>query len=190
MLCLRMTDSLPILLVLAIGAAAYFAFEWRRSAAAKAAGDRDVAEARTRLEQMAALRTERDAALAEAKQFSMDLAAERSANAARAVSFSEKEAALVQLRDEVEKSFLALAAQALDANQQRFLAIANETFEKHRNAAQGGVKEVLAPVKEAFVKLSGSVDALEKARLQDKSALGEQMRQIGESLRDTRDVTG
>jgi DNA recombination protein RmuC len=185
-----MTDSLPLLFVLALAAAGYFAFEWRRTAAAKASGDRDVAEARTRLEQLETLRAERDAALSETKQYSVELAAERSANAARAVSFAEKEAALVQLRDEVEKSFLALAAQALDANQQRFLAMANETFEKHRNAAQGGVKEVLAPVKEAFAKLSGSVDALEKARLQDKSALGEQMRQIGQSLRDTRDVTG
>src|SRR5262245_40968084 len=119
-----MTDSLPLLLALAIGAAALCAYQWRRTAAAKAAGDRDVAEARARREQLSSLRAERDVALAESKQISMELAAERSAHEARAVSFAEKEAALVQLRDEVEKSFVALAAQALDANQQRFLAMA------------------------------------------------------------------
>src|SRR5215470_2875823 len=160
-----MTDSLILLLILALAAAGYCAFGWRRTAAAKAAGDRDVAEARTRLEQLDTLRAERDQALSEAKQVAIELAAERSAGAARALSFTEKEAALMQLRDEVQNSFIALAAQALDANQARFLAMANETLEKHRSAAQTSVKEVVAPVKDAFVKLSTSVDALEKARL-------------------------
>src|SRR5215470_4994163 len=86
-----MTDSLILLLALAITAAGYCAFGWRRTAAAKAAGDRDVAEARTRLEQLDTLRAERDQALSEAKQVAIELAAERSAGAARALSFTEKE---------------------------------------------------------------------------------------------------
>ena len=36
-----------------------------------------------------------------------------------------------------------MAAKALEASQTNFMTLANETFEKHKQAAQGGVKEVL-----------------------------------------------
>jgi DNA recombination protein RmuC len=48
----------------------------------------------------------------------------------------------------------------------------------------------LAPAQEALAKLAGSVEALEKSRMQDKSALGEQMRAIGETLAKTQTETG
>jgi DNA recombination protein RmuC len=161
-----MTESLPIILFLAAlaatGAALWFA---QRSAGVEP------------------IRAERDRALAElaaarleTTRLASELAAERAAAGARGES--------------EEQRFLALAAKALDASQRNFMTLANETFEKHKQAAQGGVKEVLTPAQEALTKLSAQVEALEKSRTEDKSTLHEQMRAIGETLRETQGVTG
>jgi DNA recombination protein RmuC len=179
-----MTESLLIVLLVAAAAlAAWFAFR-----AAKA--QESAVAAKARLEGVDLIRAERDRAVsdletlrAEHGRIAAELAAERGAAGARAAALEENAKAL-------EKHFTALAAQALDANQQRFLAAANETFEKHKQAAQGGVKEVLAPAQEALAKLAGQVEALEKSRTEDKSALGEQMRMIGETLARTQTETG
>jgi len=106
---------------------------------------------------------------------------------------AELAAALAQRNERLESEearFADIAAKALQATQQSFMALANETFEKHKQAAQGGVKEVLAPAQEALTKLASSVDALDKARLQDKSAMGEQVRQIIDAVGTTNKTTG
>lgn len=139
-----------------------------------------------RLEQLDATATERDALREEVLALSGELAGARAGLEAAA----ERVHGVDQLRGELEKAFEALAVQALDGSQQRFLSLANETFAKHQLSAQGSVKEVLAPVNEAFQRLAGSVEALEKQRLADRSTLGEQMRQIGEAMRETQTVTG
>jgi DNA recombination protein RmuC len=157
-----MTESLLLLLaVAAVGAAAWFAY---RSAGVDP------------------IRAERDRLRAEVegvRKENVELAAQLAAARAQKAERSESE----------EARFLALAAQALDASQQRFMALANETFEKHKQAAQGGVKEVLAPAQEQLAKLATSVEALDKARLQDKSAMGEQVRQIVDAVGTTNKTT-
>lgn len=160
-----MTESLPIFLVLlslaAGGAALWFAVRSAGVEPIRAERDRAVAE-------LATLRQENT-------RLSADLAAAKASTDGR----TESE----------EARFLQVAAKALEATQANFLALANETFEKHKQAAQGGVKEVLAPAQEALAKLAGSVDALEKARLQDKSAMGEQVRQIVDAVGSTNKTT-
>ena len=157
-----MTESLLLLLALgAIGAAAWFAYRSAGVDPIRVERDRAMAE-------LAVLRSENARLLA-------DLAAERAASAGR----TESE----------EARFLALAGQVLDASQQRFMTLAKETFEKHSQAAAGGVKEVLAPTQEQLAKLASSVDALDKARLQDKSAMGEQVRQIMDAVGSTNKTT-
>lgn len=185
--------SEPVLLALFIAATALAA--WFAYRAAKA-GEAAIA-AKARLEGVDLLRAEhdravaeRDAARAEAGKMSSELAAERATSAARAEEARKREQALIDMKAEVEKTFQVLAAQALDANQQRFLAIANEAFEKHKAAAQTGVKDVVTPAQEALLKLAGQVEALEKSRTQDKSALNEQMRNIADTLKETQNVTG
>jgi DNA recombination protein RmuC len=175
------------ILLLGLSAAATLAAAWFAYRAARA--DKEAATAKARNEgldlvtaQYSQAAAERDAAREKASRLEAELAGVRAAAAERALLAEENAKAL-------EKHFAALAASALDANQQRFLSLANETFEKHRTAAQGGVKEVLAPVQEAFAKLSGSVEALEKARLADKSAMGEQARQIMEAVGATNKTT-
>ncbi len=164
-----MIESLLILLALAgIGAAAFFA--WRAMTAQSLAGGAEL------------IKSERDRALAELKGLREEntrLTAELAATQAQKAERSESE----------EARFLALAAKALEASQQNFMSLANETFEKHKLAAAGGVKEVLAPAQEALTKLATSVDALDKARLQDKSAMTEQVRQIVDAVGSTNKTT-
>jgi DNA recombination protein RmuC len=157
-----MTESLLLLWALAAsGAAAWFVY--------RAAGVEPIRAERDRLHGEAeALRKE-----------NVDLAARLAAAQAAKAERSESE----------EARFLALAAQALDASQKRFMALANETFEKHKSAAAGGVKEVLAPAQEQLAKLAQSVEALDKARLQDKSAINEQVRQIVDAVGTTNKTT-
>ncbi|MGE0743085.1 MAG: DNA recombination protein RmuC [Hyphomonadaceae bacterium] len=157
-----MTESLLLVLALAaIGAAAWFAYRSAGVEPIRAERDRAVSE-------LAALRAENAKLMA-------DLAAEKGASAGR----SESE----------EARFLALAAKALEASQNNFMTLAKETFEKHSQVAAGGVKEVLAPTQEHLAKLAQSVEALDKARLQDKSAMGEQVRQIIDAVGSTNKTT-
>lgn len=157
-----MTESLLLLWALAASAAAAW-FVYR------AAGVEPIRAERDRL------RGEADALRKENVDLAARLAAAQAAKAER----SESE----------EARFLALAAQALDASQRRFMALANETFEKHKSAAAGGVKEVLAPAQEQLAKLAQSVEALDKARLEDKSAINEQVRQIVDAVGTTNKTT-
>ncbi len=185
------------LLVLVLGIAAYF---WREAARLRDINTeltRDGAQARARLEASAVMERERDearlAALAaqnEAAASRETLAALRAGEAARTEAAAERERALLAMKAEFEKNFASLASDALSRNEQRFLALANETFEKHQAAAQGQVKEVVKPVEETFTRLAESVAALDKARSEDKAALNEQMRAVAESIKESQGTTG
>ena len=187
---------LIVLLLLAAGAA-YAAWEWRRAADGKARAEQELAAAKAKLEQVESYRAERDAAVAardgavaEAARVGAALAAEKGGGDARVAAAEEREKALIAMKAEVEKSFLALAQQALSANEQRFMNLANETFEKHQTAAAGGMKEMVTPVTEQFARLTETIAQLDKARTEDKSALFEQMRQVSDTLTQTQMTTG
>ena len=157
-----MTESLLLVLALAaIGAAAWFAYRSAGVDPIRAERDRAVRE-------LATLRLEN-------VRLASDLAAAQAQRAER----SESE----------EARFADIAAKALQATQQTFMALANETFERHKQAAQGGVKEVLAPAQEQLAKLATSVEALDKARLADKSVISEQVRQVVEAVGSTNKTT-
>ncbi len=157
-----MTESLLLVLALAaIGAAAWFAY---RSAGVDP------------------IRAERDRAVNE-------LATLRKENVRLAADLAAAQAQRAERSESEEARFADIAAKALQATQQSFMALANETFEKHKQAAQGGVREALAPAQEQLAKLATSVEALDKARLQDKSVISEQVRQVVEAVGSTNKTT-
>jgi DNA recombination protein RmuC len=188
-----MTEISWIFLFIAFAALGAAVWAWLKASTAEA----ELSAARARLEALVQMQADRDAAfaardsaLAESARLALALSAAESAAAVRAKAAEEREKAIVEMRVEFERTFAALAARALADNEQRFITLANETFEKHKEAASGGVKEVLAPVQEAFGRLAETVGALDKSRVEDKAALGEQMRQIGEALKETQGVAG
>ncbi len=128
------------------------------------------------------IRAERDRAVAELTTLRADNTRLSSELAAAQASKSERS-------DSEEARFLQVAQKALESSQATFMALANETFEKHKVAATGGMKEVLTPAQEALSKLAMSVEALEKARLQDKSAINEQVRQMVDAVGTTNKTT-
>src|SRR5262249_11165978 len=124
------------------------------------------------------IKAERDRALAEIKGV-------REENTRLTAQLAAAQAQKAERSESEEARFADIAAKALQQTQASFMALANETFEKHKVAAQGSVKEVLAPAQEALTKLATSVDALDKARLADKSAIGEQVRQMVDAVGST-----
>lgn len=181
-----------LLLGSAVGAACAVAFGlfWSQAAEGRRRAREELAGARVRLEQASDLA----AALAQERERAATLAAEvaalRAEGEARARSFAEKEASLLALRAQVQETFQALAADALRRNQASFLEVANETLAKQRDGAQAGLKELLAPVQEAFAQFRQKVDQIQTVQAEDRAGLTEQVRAIAESLKETRDATG
>lgn len=102
----------------------------------------------------------------------------RKENVALAADLAAAKAATGARSESEEARFVALVTKVLDATQQKYTAV-----------AQGSVKEVLTPTQEQLAKLAANVDALEKARLADKSALTEQVRHIVEAVGTTNKTT-
>ncbi|HWA21476.1 MAG TPA: hypothetical protein VG735_03665, partial [Caulobacterales bacterium] len=140
-----------ILFLLAAGAVGYLFWQLRQQKGGLSPGEQ------AKLHGYDALKAERDAERARADDLAMRLAAE-SARAA------ERDEAHKAARADLEKTFENVAQRALGQSQQSFLTLAKETFEKHQQAAAGGVKELVAPVQDQFNKLSETIAALDKSR--------------------------
>lgn len=83
---------------------------------------------------------------------------------------------------EDENKFKDLAQGVLRQANAQFLQLANETFEKHREGAHGQLRELMKPIGENFETFRLKVEAIEKVRAEDKSAIQEQVKAINESL--------
>jgi DNA recombination protein RmuC len=91
---------------------------------------------------------------------------------------------------EDERKFGEMAQGVLQRANAQFLQLANETFEKHKEGAQGHLKELMKPIGENFDAFKKRVDDIEKVRTEDKSLLSEQVKAIGESLHRNTQETG
>jgi DNA recombination protein RmuC len=128
----------------------------------------------------------------------LDLATdEREAARQRALTLEanlrEAEIALAETRArsaEDEKKFADMAQGVLRQANAQFLQLANETFEKHKEGAQGHLKELIKPIGENFDAFKKRVDEIEKVRTEDKSAIQEQVKAIHESLKLNTTETG
>jgi DNA recombination protein RmuC len=148
------------------------------------------------------------AARAEDLQRSLDAANEAHTNllseaaAARATA-SERAAAdarqiesLTQLRQEMLKDFQHLASQALKANEDSFLKLANATFEKHKVAAVADVEQrteaistMLAPIRETLNRYQQELATIEKARQESYGALTGELKNVIQTQNEVRTET-
>ncbi|MEQ3651250.1 DNA recombination protein RmuC [Hyphomonas sp.] len=104
---------------------------------------------------------------------------------------AELELAQARARSEQdEQKFGELAQGVLQRANAQFLERAEETFKRHREGAQGQLKELMKPIGENFDAFKKRVDDIEKVRTEDKSLLSEQVKAIGESLHRNTQETG
>jgi len=103
--------------------------------------------------------------------------------------FEDEKENLVKMKEEVEIRFKEIAQTALRQQQSFFLETANETFGKQKEAAEGNLKSLMSPIREAITKFETRVEGLEKVRAEDKSAIFEQVKGIGELLARNQNVT-
>jgi DNA recombination protein RmuC len=97
---------------------------------------------------------------------------------------AELKLAASQARSEdEERKFAQLAQGVLSQANALFLERADETFKRHREGAQGELKELMKPIGENFETFRQKVEAIEKVRTEDKSALKEQVDAIHLSLK-------
>jgi len=97
-----------------------------------------------------------------------ELAAERAASA-------EKISALTNAHERLKTEFTALSADALRANNQSFLDLANESLGKRQQAIDALVK----PLRESLEKVDAKIGEIEKSRANAYGALSEQLKALG-----------
>ena len=100
---------------------------------------------------------------------------------------------LAELRGQTAKqneAFGEIARGVMQQTQKHFIAMADETFKKHREGAKGELSEMMKPIGENFTEFKKRVADIEKVRAEDKSAIQEQVKAIGESLHRNTAETG
>ena len=101
-------------------------------------------------------------------------------------SSQEKLALAERSRAEVEQSFKALSAEALDASSRSFLELAKGQLEQREKA----VEHLVSPIRESLEKVDGQIRELEKARTHAYGTLSEQVRALAQGQTELRTETG
>jgi len=130
---------------------------------------------------------------AKAEDLQADLAQTEQQLTTQRLKAEESQLALAQLRGQTEKQreeFTTLAQQVMKQAQAQFVEMADETFKKHREGAKGELSELMKPIGENFDEFKKRVADIEKVRAEDKSAIQEQVKAIGESLHRNTAETG
>lgn len=96
---------------------------------------------------------------------------------------AEKDLAAAEARfDTEQKAFADMARRAVAQAHKTFLESADETFKRHDADARARLEKLMEPIGKNFSEFKARVEALEKVRTQDKTAIQEQVKAIGESL--------
>ncbi len=119
------------------------------------------------------------------RELSAERLAAEAAGALRQQGHEREIAALTALRGEIETKMQALAADALQKNQNSFLSLANEVFSKHRDGAaatleqrQTEIAALLAPINKSLEDYKAGLGEIEKARAAAYGGLSEEMRAL------------
>ncbi|SEA56463.1 DNA recombination protein RmuC [Desulfuromusa kysingii] len=121
---------------------------------------------------------ERDQLLQQVARVEAQLEAERHANA-------DKLRFLDETRQQVEKNFQALSAQALAANNQSFLDLAKTTLGSFQQQAKGdldarhqAIGQLVQPLQESLTKVDHKIEQLEQSRSGAYARLDEQLKSL------------
>lgn len=135
-------------------------------------------------------RGQREELLQQLARVEAQIEAERRSHAEKLQLFEDN-------RQQLEKNFQALSAQALSANNQSFLALAKTTLENYQQQAKGDLEsrqqaigQLVQPLKESLQKVDGKIEQLEKVRTGAYARLDEQLRALLTSQGKLQSETG
>ncbi|HSE30954.1 MAG TPA: DNA recombination protein RmuC [Pyrinomonadaceae bacterium] len=140
--------------------------------------------------QSANLRNENASAIAQLSAAQARLEEERKAN-------QQKLALIDEAQKKLADAFKALSADALQNNNQSFLALAKSTLERFQETAKGdlekktqAIDELVKPLKESLEKVDGKIGELEKTRAGAYAELREQVKALASSQSQLQAETG
>ena len=140
--------------------------------------------------QAAKLRNENAGAIAQLSAVQARLEEERKAN-------REKLALIDEAQQKLADTFKALSADALQSNNQQFLALAKSNLERFQETAKGdlekrtqAIDELVRPLKESLEKVDGKIGELEKTRAGAYVELREQVKALATSQGQLQAETG
>ncbi|HTG91253.1 MAG TPA: DNA recombination protein RmuC, partial [Pyrinomonadaceae bacterium] len=136
------------------------------------------------------LRSENAGAIAQLSAIQARLEEERKAN-------REKLALIDEAQHKLADTFKALSADALQSNNQQFLALAKSNLERFQETAKGdlekrtqAIDELVKPLKESLEKVDGKIGELEKTRAGAYVELREQVKALATSQCQLQAETG
>jgi len=192
----------PLLACLALAGGVLAGWLWWGRALAVARTEARLLEARLAERQarfeaaLADIKTEQDRALAAEARLDDSrsaLAAAREQLAGLVAAGAERErghqaqlAQIEALRAELDSLLKASAAQALAQSQEAFLALANESFARHRSSADAQLAQLVQPVSEQLKRAEEQIGALEKHRAEAYGALTSQIHGMREDQEKVR----
>lgn len=136
----------------------------------------------------------RDQMLSDARDGATDLAAENSALNARLdaqkMQFEQQAKTLGDLRAELEREMKLMAQQALQNNQQSFINMANQVFEKHRVAAAGDLNQKKDVIAAMLKPLGESVQRYQKEQREAYGNLSQEVKSLAQQSADAARTTG
>ena len=149
----------------------------------------ELIRAGARLERLGVVEGERDAALAHLREARERLARQDQEIAERHRALETERKRLTEISEQMQEKFKLLAADALTNSQKQFLERAQETFRLQQEKAEGGVKELVRPIRERLEAFKTKVEDIEKERVAHHTAIGEHIKQLSQGLETQRAET-
>ncbi|MGF1606502.1 MAG: DNA recombination protein RmuC [Rhodothalassiaceae bacterium] len=149
--------------------------------------ERELAETRQDLvvaEQEAARLAPLEGKLAEQAELLTDLRIER-ADLSRTIA--ERERALAAERAELDQRFKLVAGHVLQESRDQFLALAGQSFEKHKAMAKSDLDQLIKPMAETLEQYRKNLAEIEKARTDSYGSLRTELKQVAEAQAQVRD---
>jgi DNA recombination protein RmuC len=191
-------DALPgwVLIAMLMALATLFGWVmaglWQRGGLQEA--QRTAAYADAQLEAVRQQLAAKDMLLGEMRDGSTDLATENSALKARleaqSSQFAQQAKTLNDLRSELEKEMKLMAQQALQSNQQSFITMANQVFEKHRTAASGDLAQKKDTIAAMLKPLGETVARYQKEQREAYGNLSQEVQSLARQSASAASATG
>ncbi len=134
------------------------------------------------------LRTAEEAARLDARHLEARLADEQARRETETRIAAERLAELKELKERFEHTFKALSSEALKNNNESFLELARQTFEKLQNTSvselekrQQAIQELVSPLRKSLEQVDQQIRSIEKIREGAYQSIREQVRGLLES---------